>query len=101
MGFITGGPLAGVINTYLGWQSNFYITGGFCLLVTLLWIVLVFDTPEDCIRISSKELLYISSNTIQENIDEEMVPKLPPYLAMAKSTKAWAGVSKMLLAGIG
>ena len=97
-GFIIGGPLAGVTITYLGWQSNFYITGCFSLLVALLWIVLVFDTPKECPRTSAKELKFIFDNTIQDK--DEIEPKkslVPPYFAMFKSIKAWAGVRNQKL----
>ena len=83
--------MAGVISTYMGWRYNFYIVGCFALLLTLLWMISVYDTPEECPRISEKEVLYIHNNTIKEK-DEEMVPKIPPYFAMAKSVKVWAGV---------
>ena len=97
-GFIIGGPLAGVTITYLGWQSNFYITGCFSLLVALLWIVLVFDTPKECPRISAEELKFIFDNTIQDKDEIEQEKSLvPPYFAMLKSIKAWAGVRNQKL----
>ena len=89
--------MAGVIITYLGWQSNFYITGCLSLLVALLWIVLVFDTPKECPRISAEELKFIFDNTIQDEDEMEQEKNLvPPYFAMLKSVKAWAGVSSNL-----
>ena len=50
--------------------------------------------PQDCARISAKELIFISKNIIQDNTIEEIVPKVPPYLAMVKSMKVWAGVNQ-------
>lgn len=58
-------------------------------------MVFVFDTPQDCTRISLDELRFILDNTIQDNTDEEMCPKVPPYLAMAKSIKVWVAVIKL------
>ena len=92
-GFIFGGPLAGIFSTYLGWQSTFYITGCLSLLISLLWIHFVFDTPQDCKKVSPKELDLICRGT-KQNVTNEDVPKVPPYLAMVKSIKVWTVVMK-------
>ena len=91
MGFIVGPLLAGVINTYLGWKWNFYICGCISLVITILWIFLVKDTPQENIWISSDELQFILSNIIIEEPDEA-VSKIPPYKRIISSIKVWAMV---------
>ena len=46
--------------------------------------------------ISSDELQFISGN-IESTNGDEIVPKIPPYYAMAKSMKVWAVVSNVTL----
>ena len=94
-GSIIGPALGGAINTYLGWKWNFYINGCLALTITVFWIVLIFDTPHESTRISAEELEYICSNIIVEKTNDEMVPKIPPYMDMIKSIKVWAVVMKI------
>ena len=89
-GFIIGPPLAGIVNTYLGWKWNFYINGGLALAVTVLWVVLICETPQESKRISSEELDYIITNTIVGKMEGEVLPKVPPYLDIIMSIKVWA-----------
>ena len=91
MGMIVGPLLAGVINAYLGWRWNFYICGSIPLVVTILWVFLVKDTPQENIWISPDELQFILNNIIIEEPDEA-VSKIPPYKSIIFSVKVWAMV---------
>ena len=84
------GPiLAGVINTHLGWEWNFYINGLVSFAITILWVILIKDTPQESDWISANELHFILKNTIVEEPDET-VPKIPPYGKIVQSIKVWA-----------
>ena len=100
VGCIAGPSLAGVINTKMGWKYCFYINGLLALAITMLWLFCVTDTPQECKAISSDELQFISGN-IESTNGDEMVPKIPPYYAMAKSMKVWAVVSNVTLPCVG
>ena len=89
IGFIVGPILAGVINEYLGWKWNFYINGCVALAITILWIFLIKDTPQENIWISPEELQFISNNIIVEEVDST-VPKFPPFKKVFLSMKVWA-----------
>lgn len=52
-------PLAGVLvsSSFLGgWPSVFYILGSLCLIVSVLWYFMIYDTPEEHPRLSPEEL---------------------------------------------
>ena len=95
LGFIIGPPLAGAINTYLGWKYNFYVNGCLTLVVTVLWAVLIDETPQESRKISAEELEYINTNTIVDSIDEGTLPIVPPYLDIIMSVKVWAVVKHL------
>lgn len=78
--------------TYLGWESNFYLNGIVTLSFGAIWCFLVFDTPEENSQVATEELIYISSNIIQNEDNDafKSVKKFPPYFAILKSIKVWA-----------
>ena len=91
------GPiLAGVINTHLGWKWNFYINGCLTLAITILWVILIKDTPQENASISPEELQFILSNIIVEE-PNETVPKIPPYQKIFLSIKVWALVREWMI----
>lgn len=51
----------------------------------------IYDTPQENPRVSKDELIYISTNIIQDE-DGSIVSKFPPFWAMMKSIKVWAMV---------
>ena len=58
--------------------------------VTVLWVVLICETPQESKRISPEELDYIINNTIVEKMEGEVLPTVPPYLDIIMSIKVWA-----------
>ena len=92
IGSILGSWSSGVINVYLGWQANFYINAAIALFFGLMWCFFVSDKPEQNSRVGTEELIFISSNIIQ-NEDESSVKQIPPFLSIFRSIKVWALVS--------
>ena len=89
VGFIVGPILAGVVNTHLGWKWNFYINGCLTFAITILWVFLIKDTPQENASISPEELQFILNNIIVEE-PNETAPKFPPYQKIVQSIKVWA-----------
>lgn len=54
--------ISGVIIETVGWPITFYSTAIICGVITLLWAVLVADTPKSHSRISNSELRYIEES---------------------------------------
>ncbi|VEL09204.1 unnamed protein product [Protopolystoma xenopodis] len=55
-------PAVGAIGTvYPVWPRVFYIFGGISVFISILWLFLVFDTPEEHPYISEKEKQYLFS----------------------------------------
>ena len=67
VGCIAGPSLAGVINTKIGWKYCFYINGLLAMVITILWLFCVTDTPQECKALSSDELQFISGNIESTN----------------------------------
>ena len=66
--------------------------------ITILWILLIKDTPQENKWISPEELQFISNNIIVEESNES-VPKIPPFKKIFLSIKAWAMVRERKLKG--
>ena len=87
--------MTGIINSYLGWEYNFYINGAVAVVFAIVCFLVVHDTPEENPRVSKEELEYIFENIIQ-NEEGSVVQKFPPYWSMIKSVKVWALVRSEL-----
>ncbi|KAK3780642.1 hypothetical protein RRG08_044866 [Elysia crispata] len=74
-----------------GWPSIFYIIGGSALLWTLVWHVVVYDSPSSHPTISCQEREYITSNLQQKS---EKSPRLP-WREMFTSAPFWALIFAM------
>ena len=65
MGTILGIPLSGYIADTLGWDAMFYIEASIALCFVVLWMVLVYESPQKHPRISDKELEYIEATAVK------------------------------------
>ncbi|PSN29031.1 Vesicular glutamate transporter 3 [Blattella germanica] len=54
-------PVCGYLIATLGWESVFYVTGVVGLLWSIVWFLVVFDSPAQHPRISPEEREYIES----------------------------------------
>ncbi|XP_077967301.1 sialin-like isoform X2 [Styela clava] len=59
IGIIATLPLSGLLTTTFGWQSAFYVTGSIGCVWSLLWLILIYDSPSEHPRISEKEKNFI------------------------------------------
>ncbi|XP_065208441.1 vesicular glutamate transporter 3-like isoform X2 [Planococcus citri] len=57
-------PVCGFIMHEYGWPAAFYLTGGSALIWSILWILLIPNSPSSDKCISQKELKYIINNQI-------------------------------------
>lgn len=55
LGTVIALPFSGILAEKLGWESVFYVQGGLGAIWCVLWIFLVFDTPQDHPRIHPAE----------------------------------------------
>lgn len=52
-------PVCGFLLSTLGWESTFYVTGVVGLAWSLLWFMLIFDSPAQHPRITAEERRFI------------------------------------------
>ncbi|KAK6176442.1 hypothetical protein SNE40_014728 [Patella caerulea] len=90
MGTIVTFSMTGVLcnSDFLnGWPSVYYITGGFAVLWSILWILAVTDGPELSKRISAVERDYILKSLNNRNPQTETSI---PWLAILMCPATWA-----------
>ena len=70
MGTTIGLPLTGFLIDQLGWETMFYIEGPLVIIFLLLWMTLVFDSPDQHPRLSDKERAAIarSMDSVQHHV---------------------------------
>lgn len=56
LGTVISLPFSGILADTLGWEAVFYVEGGLAMIWCVLWIFLVYDSPQDHPRIHPKEL---------------------------------------------
>ena len=56
MGTVISLPMSGYLASSLGWQSVFYVQGGLSVIWCILWIFMVYDSPQQHPRIDASEL---------------------------------------------
>ena len=62
-----------------GWPSPYYITGGVSVLFCILWWLLIFDSPADHPKISSREKTLINSSNGGSTADVQKKVNYRPY----------------------
>jgi len=63
LGTIFGLPLSGYIAAELGWRAVFYIEAAIAAALIVLWLLFVYDSPQQHPRISLDEKLLIEKST--------------------------------------
>ncbi|XP_059615153.1 vesicular glutamate transporter 3-like [Phlebotomus argentipes] len=79
--------LSGLFAQYLGWDSIFYVFGGFGFVWFIVWMVYIKRDPESDPRISPEEKLYIQSN-LEDSRDKKSLR--PPWKAIFTSSAVYA-----------
>eukprot|EP00057_Strongylocentrotus_purpuratus_P011644 XP_011666118.1 PREDICTED: sialin [Strongylocentrotus purpuratus] len=67
-GLISGSDLLG------GWPMTYYAFGGFSLVLVVVWMARIYETPGRHPRISSKEKQYLSTTVITEKTEKISIP---------------------------
>lgn len=55
-------PACGYLIVELGWESVFYVTGAIGVLWSVMWFVLIYDSPAKHPRISAEERAFIEDS---------------------------------------
>ncbi|XP_039266552.1 sialin-like [Styela clava] len=84
-------PICSLICEYLSWEAVFYITGGFTLLWTLLWFLIIYDSPKRHPRISKEEKEYLQENVTVIDVSKNVTRRVP-WLAILSSLPVWAAI---------
>ncbi|XP_078487255.1 sialin-like isoform X2 [Ciona intestinalis] len=61
-GNVVAFTFAGIIISYFGWECSFYVAGGIGCLWSIVWFLLIHDTPLKHPRISKQESSYITES---------------------------------------
>ncbi|XP_063961586.1 sialin-like [Lytechinus pictus] len=88
-GAFIGTVLSGLISSsdlLGGWPLTYYTFGGFTLLLVLVWILRIYETPGRHPRISAQEKEYLSTTVITEKTEKISIP----FVAMFTSIPVWA-----------
>lgn len=80
-------PLASAIINSLGWEAVFYINGSFAVVWFILWVLLVYNTPEEHVFITEEERSYIT-NAIGTGRAKKSPPL--PWRDIMLSPPVWA-----------
>uniref|UniRef100_A0A182VUX8 Major facilitator superfamily (MFS) profile domain-containing protein n=1 Tax=Anopheles minimus TaxID=112268 RepID=A0A182VUX8_9DIPT len=81
-------PICGFLIATIGWQSVFYFTGGLGLLWSIVWFLVVFESPATHPRITPEE-----RNEIESAIDavgKKKKPSYVPWKSIITSPPVWA-----------
>lgn len=67
LSYIVCYPVYGLLSTYCGWKSLFYVPAAVALLWSVVWFINVTDDPSDDTRITAEELRYIQITVGQKS----------------------------------
>ncbi|XP_059350859.1 putative inorganic phosphate cotransporter [Daphnia carinata] len=56
LGTVLSLPFSGMLAAVSGWESVFYVQGGLAMIWCVLWLIFVYDSPQDHPRIHPEEL---------------------------------------------
>ncbi len=62
LGTVISLPFSGILADKLGWEAVFYVQGGLAMVWCVLWLVFVYDSPQDHPRIHPAELELFESS---------------------------------------
>uniref|UniRef100_A0AAG5D7W2 Major facilitator superfamily (MFS) profile domain-containing protein n=1 Tax=Anopheles atroparvus TaxID=41427 RepID=A0AAG5D7W2_ANOAO len=81
-------PICGFLIATIGWQSVFYFTGGLGLIWSIVWFLVVFETPASHPRISPEERNEIESAI--NAVGKKKKPSYVPWMSIITSPPVWA-----------
>lgn len=65
-------PLDVLCMEYFGWAYTFYFSAVICILATILWFFIVYDSPEKHPRINESELKFIE-DSLKDSVTNKKV----------------------------
>ncbi|XP_055919987.1 sialin [Eupeodes corollae] len=82
---------AGILAGKFGWESVFYVMGGFSCLWMILWVILVQDSPntQSLISYEEREMINSQLGTTESKSDEKKHPPVP-WKKVMTSVPFWA-----------
>nr|XP_026692467.1 sialin isoform X4 [Ciona intestinalis]XP_026692468.1 sialin isoform X4 [Ciona intestinalis]XP_026692469.1 sialin isoform X4 [Ciona intestinalis] len=84
---------AGYICGTLGWEAVFYILGGVAIGWSVVWIIIVSDSPRTNRCITAAEVAYIEKSigfTSKVNLQDMLQSQVVPWGAIMRSRSVWA-----------
>ena len=90
MGTVVSLPFSGFLAESLGWQSVFYVLGGLSLIWSVLWLFLVYDSPQQHPNLHLKEKQLFSSLCQQQQQSTRNATGGVPWRAIFTSAPFWA-----------
>ncbi|KAK7092604.1 sialin-like [Littorina saxatilis] len=81
-------PIGGLLCATIGWESIFYVLGGFGLAFCFLWIAWVNPSPDKHKSLSEKEKIYLERTV--PHVDKSSSRKSAPWGAIFTSRPVWA-----------
>ncbi|XP_075232233.1 sialin [Lycorma delicatula] len=82
-------PVCGYLIAWFGWTSVFYVTGTVGFVWSVMWFLVVFDTPADHPRITPEERSYIEEAVGAGTTTSHKVLRVP-WLRVLTSPPVWA-----------
>lgn len=90
LGTVISLPFSGILAAAFGWEAVFYVQGGLAMIWCLLWLIFVYDSPQDHPRIHPVEL-ELFETSMQGGGGGHGHSNLPvPWKALLKSGPFWA-----------
>lgn len=83
-------PVCGYLISSLGWPSVFYFTGAVGVVWSILWFVLVFDSPAQHPRITKEERAEIETKIADGEGGKSVKPSKVPWVKIFTSLPVWA-----------
>ncbi|XP_046660384.1 vesicular glutamate transporter 2.2-like isoform X2 [Homalodisca vitripennis] len=90
VGTVLGLQLSGVLGSWLGWSTIFYITGIIGLLWSVVWFLVVKNCPDDDPHISAEELKYIKNSLGHNEIAVKTKKIKHPWCKILTCLPFWA-----------
>lgn len=83
-------PICGYLISTFGWASVFYSTGVVGLLWSILWFVLIYDSPAQHPRISKEERMEIETKIAEGAGGKSIKPSRVPWIPLLTSLPVWS-----------
>nr|XP_023014997.1 sialin [Leptinotarsa decemlineata] len=83
-------PVCGFLISSVGWASVFYVTGAVGIAWSILWFLLIADSPAQHPRISMEERMEIETKIAEGEGGKSIKPDTVPWMKLMTSFPVWA-----------